>query len=172
MQNLSPVEDYFSDAPFSRDRDQFLRELVRELATVLEETVGLVEAEGFIAVVGNRIGEVMNKEYQSAAGLKSLDAKRVASALVDLKSRIQGGFSVESIDADKIVLANTRCPFGEYVRDRQSLCMMTSNVFGRITANNLGYARVELQETIAKGDSGCRIVVHLQEGDSGREYFS
>jgi hypothetical protein len=54
--------------------------------------------------------------------------------------------------------------------------MMTSNVFGSIAAENLGYARVELQETIAQGHTGCRIIVHLgpppnSESAEGREYF-
>ena len=56
------------------------------------------------------------------------------------------------------------------------MCMMTSNVFGSIAAENLGYAKVELQETIARGDSGCRVVVYLElteeaEDAFGREYF-
>ena len=78
-------------------------------------------------------------------------------------------------DDTRIVLGNRACPFGELVRDRPSLCMMTSNVFGRIAAENLGYARVELRETIARGDPGCRVVVHLVPGDEAdpqaREYF-
>jgi hypothetical protein len=54
--------------------------------------------------------------------------------------------------------------------------MMTSNVFGVIAAENLGYAKVELQQTIAKGDPGCRVVVHLKptaavQKANGREYF-
>ena len=49
--------------------------------------------------------------------------------------------------------------------------MMTSNVFGNIAAANLDYARVELRETIASGDAGCLVVVHLGEGGAGREYF-
>ncbi len=32
------------------------------------------------------------------------------------------------------------------------MCMMTSNVFGSIAAENLGYAKIELQETVATGD--------------------
>lgn len=161
----------FADADIARDRDQFLRELMRELSGVLEETVGLHEAEGFIAMVGNRIGAMMDAEYRTASGRDTLDVPLIAAALVDLKARIKGGFSIESIDADKIVLTNTACPFGDYVKGRQSLCMMTSNVFGRITANNLGYAQVELAETIARGDAGCRIIVHLTEGAEGLEYF-
>jgi len=41
------------------------------------------------------------------------------------------------------------------------MCMMTSNVFGSITAENLGFAKVELRETIAAGSTGCVVVVHL-----------
>ena len=33
---------------------------------------------------------------------------------------------------DRIVLGNRRCPFGEKVLGRPSMCMMTSNVFGSI----------------------------------------
>jgi hypothetical protein len=55
------------------------------------------------------------------------------------------------------------------------MCMMTSNVFGSITADNLGFAKVELRETIATGSSGCVVAVHLKstpETDAvdGREY--
>jgi hypothetical protein len=54
---------------------------------------------------------------------------------------------------------------------------MTSNVFGSIAASNMGYAKVELQETIARGHPGCRVVVHLEPGAGadeadGREYFA
>ncbi|MWD29187.1 transcriptional regulator [Aquicoccus sp. SCR17] len=168
---MDQVEYSFADSPITRDRDQFLRELLRELAGILEDTVGLEEAAGFIALVGGRIGEMMDQEYRRAAGTARLEARQVAAALVDLKARIEGGFSVESMAPDRIVLVNTRCPFGRYVEGRESLCMMTSNVFGRLAANNLGYARVELAQTQARGDPGCRVIVHLQEGDEGLEYF-
>jgi hypothetical protein len=54
--------------------------------------------------------------------------------------------------------------------------MMTSNVFGVIAADNLGYAKVSLEETIARGDPGCRVVVYLRPSHEsatahGREYF-
>ena len=80
------------------------------------------------------------------------------------------------MDKDKIVLGNRRCPFGDKVQDRPSLCMMTSNVFGSLTAENLGYAKVALHDTIAKGGNECRVVVHLSnnevaDSDEGREYF-
>jgi predicted ArsR family transcriptional regulator len=154
-----------------RDRDTFTRELLRELIDVLEDAVGQEEAEGFIGLVGGRIGVRMNQEYRSASSVENLDRRQVAAAMVDLKRRIDGRFTIESMDDDQIVLVNAACPFGEYVVGRQSLCAMTSNVFGRVAADNLGYARVELSETIAAGDAGCRVVVHFSEDGAGREYF-
>ena len=161
----------FACAPIGRDRDQFLRELLRELAAVLEKTVGLEEAEGFISLVGARVGEMMNGEYRAAAGQSPLSLEQVADALVDLKRRIGGGFSVESLDESGITLVNTACPFGAYVRNRASLCMMTSNVFGRIAADNLGYANVALEQTLARGDPGCRVVIRFDTTGGGRDYF-
>ena len=75
------------------------------------------------------------------------------------------------------MLGNRACPFADKVLGRPSMCMMTSNVFGSIAAENLGYAKVVLQETIAQGHPGCRVVVHLKptaEADAaeGREYFA
>ncbi len=168
---MQQPRNLFTDAGLTRDRDQFLRELIRELCSVLEETVGVREAEGFIALVGGRLGEIMNREYCDAVAQKKLDLHQIADALVDLKRRINGGFSIESMDDDGIVLVNTACPFGAYVKDRPSLCMMTSNVFGRISADNLGYANIELQQTIAKGDGGCRVVIRFQPMEHGRDYF-
>jgi len=96
--------------------------------------------------------------------------------LVDLKRRIQGDFyTIEETD-EKIVLGNRLCPFAEKVVGKPSMCMMTSNVFGDIAAENLGYAKVVLNKTIAQGDHGCVVTVYLRrsaESDaaSGREYF-
>ena len=163
-------------APVPLDRDVFLRSLVRHLAGSLEEVVGLEEAEGYISVVGGAIGESIDHDYRRALRLERLDRPQVGRVLVDLKRRIQGDFYIISEDDEKIVLGNRACPFGDKVLGRRSMCMMTSNVFGSIAANNLGYAKVELQETIAEGHAGCRVVVHLAPtGEAlaaeGREYF-
>ncbi|MCF4097583.1 methanogen output domain 1-containing protein [Maritalea mediterranea] len=99
----------------------------------------------------------------------------IAKVCVDLKRRIGGDFYLISASEEELVFGNRRCPFGAAVKDRPSLCMMTSNVFGRITADNLGYARVDLEETIAQGDPGCRVVVRLNKDNKGevheREYY-
>jgi predicted ArsR family transcriptional regulator len=158
------------------ERDVFLRTLIRELSGTLQDIVGLEEASGFISVVGERMGRQMNQEYKSALEISKLSREQVADVLVDLKRRIQGDFYVIEQNDEKIVFGNRVCPFGEKVIGRPAMCMMTSNVFGTIAANNLGYAKVELQETIAEGASGCRVVIYLKstaetEDAEGREYF-
>jgi predicted ArsR family transcriptional regulator len=158
------------------ERDVFLRTLIRELSGTLQDVVGLDEAAGFVSVVGQRVGDQINHDYKAALEVSGMDRSQVAEVLVDLKRRIRGDFYVIEEDDEKIVLGNRACPFAEKVLGRPAMCMMTSNVFGVIAAENLGYAKVELQETIANGDAGCRVVVHLkptagaQKAD-GREYF-
>jgi predicted ArsR family transcriptional regulator len=134
------------------------------------------EASGFISVVGQRVGDQINTDYKQALALPRLDRHQVGQVLVDLKRRIQGDFYILEEDDEKLVLGNRACPFAEKVLDRPALCMMTSNVFGVIAAENLGYAKVSIEESIAAGAPTCRIVVYLQptaaaQGATGREYF-
>lgn len=162
--------------PVLLERDVFLRSLLRHLSGALQDVVGTEEAAGFISVVGREMGEDIGRDYRSALAVERLDRHQVAEVLVDLKRRIQGDFYVIEESEDRIVLGNRACPFGEKVLDRPALCMMTSNVFGSIAARELGYAKVELQETIARGAPGCRVVVHLKrtgesEAAEGREYY-
>jgi predicted ArsR family transcriptional regulator len=158
------------------ERDLFLRTLIRELSGTLQDVVGLEDAAGFVSVVGQRMGEQINSEYRQALEVGRLNRQQVADVLVDLKRRIQGDFYIIEESDEKIVLGNRQCPFAEKVHDRPAMCMMTSNVFGVIASENLGYAKVSLEQTIAEGDPGCRVVVYLkptEEADkaAGREYY-
>ena len=158
------------------ERDVFLRNLLRHLAGTLQEVVGIEEASGFVSVVGQKMGEELNAEYKRALAVSSLSREQVADVLADLKRRIRGDFVVIEENDDRIVLGNRACPFEDKVVGRPALCMMTSNVFGSIVADNLGYAKVVLERTIARGDAGCRVVIHLKPTDEaqradGREYY-
>jgi predicted ArsR family transcriptional regulator len=163
------------EAEIPLERDIFLRRLLRELAGTLQDVVGMQEASGYISVVGAAVGEQIDGTYRRALGVERLSRAQVAEVLVDLKRRIQGDFRVVEETEDRIVLANRACPFGEFVVGRPSLCMMTSNVFGHVTAENLGYAGVEIDRAIALGHPDCRVVVHLrpveEPGPGTREYF-
>ena len=161
--------------PVGLERDVFLRTLVRHLAGTLQDVVGLEEAAGFISIVGQRMGDEIAEAYKAALDVSELDRALVRDVCLDLKRRIQGDFYVISEDDDKIVFGNRKCPFAERVVGRGALCMMTSNVFGTIAAQNLGYGKVALEETIADGAPGCRVVLYLRrtpdaDRAEGREY--
>lgn len=162
-------------AEVALERDVFLRRILRELAGSLQDVVGLEEASGYISVVGQAMGEHIDTAYRRALSVDRLNRSEVAKVLVDLKKRIQGDFYVIEEREDRIVLGNRACPFGDMVKDREALCMMTSNVFGHIAAENLGYARVDIEQAIARGDAGCRVVVYLTPPETGapsaNEYF-
>ena len=161
----------------SLDPDVFMRMLLRELTGLLQDVVGMDDAAGYINSVGASVGRWIDSKYREEIDFDDpLTPREVAEIFVDLKRRIGGDFYVEEVTDDRIVLGNGRCPFGDFAEGRDSLCMMTSNVFGRIAADHLGYARVELEETIARSDGRCRIVVHLRPVDdlepTAREYYS
>lgn len=173
---MARSESSVAEAEIDLDRDVFMRTLIRELSGTLEQVVGLEDASGFISVVGATIGDSINKSYHNALRVDKLSRAQVAEVMVDLKRRINGQFYVIEQNDDRIVLGNKACPFGDKVLGRPSMCMMTSNVFGSIAAENLGYAKVDLQRTIAGGHDECRVVVHLKsdevsQGADGREYF-
>ena len=158
------------------ERDVFLRTLIGHLAGALQDVVGLKDAAGFISIVGQRMGEEIADAYKAQLNVAQLDRELVRDVCLDLKKRIQGDFYVISEDDEKIVFGNRVCPFGEKVVGRTALCMMTSNVFGTIAAQNLGYGKVVLEQTIASGDPGCLVVVYLKATDAameseGREYL-
>ncbi|MCC5616579.1 methanogen output domain 1-containing protein [Nostoc sp. CHAB 5836] len=176
MVDVSLLENQIKSLELPIERDHFLRTMIRELAGTLQDVVGIEQAAGFLNVVGYRTGQQVNELYQNALQLSNLSREQVTTVLVDWKRRIQGDFYVIEETDEKIVLGNRRCPFAEQVQGREAMCVMTSNIFGAIAADNLGYARVELQETIAKGAQECKIVIYLKpskvlEDFAGQEYF-
>ena len=150
----------------------FFADIVANLAETLEDTIGLQDAEGFIAVVGTSLGNEVSALYDDG---KPSDTKDIGRILVDLKERIGGEFKIESVSNDQIVLSNSRCPFGHRAEGKPSLCMMTTNVFGRVAADRNGYAHVIVDDSIALNGKTCNVTVTLTpdlapEGD-GYEFF-
>ena len=160
--------------PVALELDGFLRTLLRHLTGTLEDVIGLPEAAGFISVVGQKMGDEIGSAYRDALGVSRLSREQVAEVMVDLKRRIEGDFWVIEQSDEKIVLGNRRCPYAEKVVGRPSLCMMTTNIFGVLAAESLGYAKVVIEQAIARGNDGCRVVVYLRPDGAanveGREY--
>jgi anti-sigma regulatory factor (Ser/Thr protein kinase) len=149
-------------------KEPFLRALVVQMAQTVERDSGPSAAEAVVAQVGTDVGGQMEAEYRAATDVTSrLTPEQIAECYVRLKAAIDGGFHVEEANEKRIVLVNDRCPFGEVVRRAPALCRMTSSVFGGIAARNTDDgALVVLEERIAVGDPGCRVVVWLDPGEA------
>jgi anti-sigma regulatory factor (Ser/Thr protein kinase) len=144
-------------------RESFLRALVVQLAQAVEQQHGPEAAEAAVAQVGLDVGGQMEEEFRRARAVTDrLTSEQLGECYVRLKHAVDGGFRVLEADEHRVVLVNDRCPFGEAVRRAPALCRMTSSVFGGIAARNRDDgAWVILDERIALGDPGCRVVVHL-----------
>jgi anti-sigma regulatory factor (Ser/Thr protein kinase) len=147
-------------------KEPFLRALVVQLAQTIEHHHGPSAAEAAVAQVGVDVGGQMEAEYRAAKEIAGrMSASELADCYVRLKHAIDGGFHVLEATPERIVLGNHRCPFGDAVQRAPALCRMTSSVFGGIAARNTDSgAAVVLEERIAVGDPGCRVVVHLDGG--------
>lgn len=165
-----------AEADIDLNAEDFFADIVGSLAENLEETVGLEDSATFISTVGIRLGEIISARYrgreEQVAAAQDM-AAQVGAVCVDLKARIGGDFFIEDLGEDYIVFGNRRCPFGDRVIGHPSLCMMTTNVFGRVAADRAGYAAVHIDRAIAAGDAMCRVIVRLTPSEDCRanEFF-
>lgn len=169
---LPALEEAEPEGAFGRE--SFLRALAVQLVQAAEALVDPGTAEHLVAQVGVAVGGQMEAEYRAAKRMvERLTPAHLADCFVRLKHAIDGRFSVVEVTESRIVLANTRCPFGDAVRKAPALCRMTSGVFGGIAAGNHEEgASVVLEERIAVGDPGCRVVVYLGDPPEGTRAFA
>ena len=166
---LPTPEEADADGTFAKE--PFLRALVVQLARHVEHDEGPDGAAAAVAQVGADVGGRMEEEYRRARGIVGrLSPDQMADLYVRLKHAIDGDFHVIEASDERIVLGNRRCPFGDAVRAAPALCRMTSSVFGGIAARNAGGAAVLLEERIAVGDPGCRVVIRLGPQDAGEPF--
>lgn len=173
---MSSEKADIAKADLPLNQNSFMLNVISELSYLLQEVIGFHDAEGFISVIGQKIGDDINKAYQNELVVEQLTKPQIAEVLCDLKKRIGGGFYIIELDEQKVVLGSNVCPFKESVKGRPSLCMMTSNVFGTITADHNGYAKVILNQTIAADAPQCTVTVYFNECPEaeqaeGKEYF-
>ncbi len=97
---------------------------------------------------------------QNSGNHGSLDHTAYSEMIVAIKNKIGGNFSRASSEPGIVRVVNTRCPFGDAVRQAPGLCKMTSSVFGGIAARNFGYAKVILDKRIAIGNDTCEVRIY------------
>jgi predicted ArsR family transcriptional regulator len=162
--------------PVALDRDLYARDVLGELAGALERIVGREDAAGMVAAAARAVARRIDADLRARSGGRPPEPEGLPEVLAEVMTRAGGDFHVVEADERRIVLANRACPFGEAAAGRPALCMTTSQVLGTIAAGAAGYAKVEIEEAIARGHAGCRLVVHLRLSHEarlaqGREYF-
>ena len=124
------------------------------------------DGPGYIEHIGLIAAPCLEQACRKQMGLEGpIDLSQYADIILSIKNRIGGNFSRASSEPGMVRVVNSRCPFGEVVKEVPDLCRMTSSVLGGIAARNFGYAKVELRRRIATGDSACDICVYMD-----REY--
>lgn len=131
--------------------------------------------ENYIEHLGFNASTCFEAAYRKEQMLtEPFNHNQYAELIVALKNKIGGNFSRASSDPAVVRVINTRCPFGEAVKQAPQLCQMTSSVFGGIAARNFGYAKVELKQRIAVGDGMCEVCIYTDEKEAanckGDEY--
>ena len=157
-------------------RDMFMKTMLSELSDWLPDLRDLDSTSGFIGIIGQNIGYFISDSYKQALKVSQLNRAQIYSVLENIMPRIQRDFYVLETTANKLVFANSAAPFGDKAIDNPSLCLLISNILGTVGAENTGYAKVELRETINQGDPGCCVVVYLDMTNEaqiaeGREYY-
>ncbi|MBW2974441.1 HTH domain-containing protein [Candidatus Woesearchaeota archaeon] len=105
----------------------------------------------------------IEEQYKQFHGVNKLNYTQVIDSLLDAQRKIGGSFIVMERTEDMIILKNTKCPFGRKIRKSPSLCATTSALCGVMTARNLGYSKIILKKTIAKGSNECLIHIYLKK---------
>ena len=153
------------------DQAQFFGDVLGELAGTLENLIGVEDAAGFIADVGCGIGRQLACRYGVTRGASP---RAVAQTCLDLKERAGGAFEIERATDRDITMIGRKCRFGGREAGRPSLCMMTTNVFGRIAAEAAGYANVRISSARAMGDPVCRVSIRFTPpvDGAGTDFFA
>ena len=150
--------------PVKLNKESFLNMLTIQIVAKSTDKKAIKSAASKVA---DHIVEQYNKYY----GVEKLNIGQVIEAIEDSQSKIGGKAKVVDRTGRKLVVECTSCPFGDNVKLCQHLCYVTSNVLGKLVSKNLGYAKVNIKNAIAKGSENCLIEIFLKEGkEEGKEY--
>lgn len=132
--------------------------------SVAHSSVQIQSNTNFVTQIGLSAGTCFEAAYREERNLvTSLTTEQYVELILAIKNQIGAQFSLISSDKGCIRLVNTRCPFGESIKQAPELCAMTSSVFGGIAASNFGYAKVIFGECIGRGSASCEVYVYTDK---------
>jgi serine/threonine-protein kinase RsbW len=128
--------------------------------------LGLVSADLYsgrtLDEAAARAGASVAAAEASEDGAGPGDVEGVVRQFLAAEDRLGGDFELLSVEGSRAVLRNRRCPFGPSTSP--SMCRFTSALAGGLGARLSGYADVALYQTLAAGDSECRMVLDTGGG--------
>jgi transcriptional regulator with PAS, ATPase and Fis domain len=128
----------------------------------------------FLGLTASSCLEAVARQELGLTG--AITGDEYSDIIIRIKDRIGGNFSRAPSEPGVIRVVNSRCPFGDMVKEAPELCRMTSSVFGGIAAKNFGYAKVELKKRIANNDGKCEVCIYtnpdIAKNQLGDEYHS
>ena len=141
----------------------FLQAFITQSLKVADQRCGgQVGTQNYIEHVGLAASHCLEESARTCLGYAGpINADQYADLIINLKNQIGGNFSRSSGPSGTIQVVNSRCPFGDMVKEAPELCRMTASVFGGIAARNFGYGKVELKKRIALNDSHCEVCVYI-----------
>ncbi len=153
--------------PVTLNRETYFNEVILNLAAELNDAA--LQKRVKKSAIAN--AKKIERQYKQFHGTDKLNYLQVLDSLVDAQKKMGGNFVVLERTEDIIILKNTKCPFGEKVKKAPCLCATTSALCGVMAAKNLGYSKVIMKKTIAKGASECLIYIYLKktEKELGKE---
>jgi len=157
--------------PVTLNREGYFNEILLKMGMVFNDEVSKKKIKQAAITSAKNIEE----QYKKFHGVDKLSYSQVIDSLVDAQKKIGGNFNVVERTEDVIILKNSKCPFGDRVKKAPCLCATTSALCGVMSARNLGYSRVVLKRTIAKGASECSVYIYLKKGketEKADEYAS
>jgi len=145
--------------PVDINKTKFLKEMI----TGICENISTDQLKKAIEKIAIKIGQEISDIYRNFHNTAKLTKTQLIDSIIDAMNKLGAHFSLISEDKDKIVFRNSKCLFGNKIKRCQLLCLTTSNIIGKIVAENLGYSRVELKRTIANGYNEDIIRVYLNK---------
>jgi len=150
----------------------FLQTFVIQSAKVAGQ-VGCPSCESnhsYIEHLGLAASSCFEQTYREQNALDNkLSLDEYSDLILSIKNRIGGNFSRATSEPGVVRVVNTRCPFGDAVKEAPELCRMTSSVFGGIAARNFGYAKVALNKRLATNDGMCEVCIYTDR-ESAAQY--
>ena len=152
--------------PVKMNRDIFLTHIISELAFNLDKT----QLKDALTKVGLKLGKQIDALYKQFYGVEKLNIDQLTNAVIDIEKKIGAEFAIVEKTPEKIILRNTRCPFGnDNIKKCPEVCSITSNIFGTIAAKNSEYSKVCLKKTIARADEDYIVIFLKKTEESEKE---